>query len=71
MELAAAGENHKALRMIAQKLIEAAAEGKMDAIKEIADRMDGKPSQQLNHANADGDGPAEFVYKTIYEQKPG
>ena len=45
MELAAAGGDHKALRAIAQGLIEKATEGDVAAIKEIADRLDGKPAQ--------------------------
>ena len=48
MELAAAGEDHKALRMIAAKLIEQAASGDKQAIKELADRTDGKSVQQLD-----------------------
>lgn len=35
------------LRSIAEKLVESALEGKMDAIKEIADRLDGKPAQAI------------------------
>lgn len=45
IELAAA-EDHKQLRGIARKLIEAAAAGELQAIKEIADRIDGKPAQE-------------------------
>lgn len=48
MELANAGENHKQLRAIAQKLIEKAATGDMQAIVELANRTDGKPSQQVD-----------------------
>ena len=55
MELADAGENHKKLRQIAASLIASAAEGKIDAIKEIADRMDGKPAQA--HIGGDEDDP--------------
>lgn len=47
MELNAAGNNHKMLRRIAQALLMNAAEGKMDAIKEVADRIDGKSVQQI------------------------
>lgn len=47
MELNAAGNNHKMLRKIAQALLMNAAEGKMDAIKEVADRVDGKAVQQI------------------------
>jgi hypothetical protein len=56
MELAALGEDSKALRSIARSLIAAASEGKMDAIKEIGDRMDGKPAQAV--IGGDEDDPA-------------
>lgn len=48
MELLAAGDDHKALRMIAAKLIEKATEGDMQAIKELADRTDGKVPQGVD-----------------------
>lgn len=54
MELAAIGDDSKALRMIARSLIAAASEGKMDAIKEIGDRLDGKPAQAIENGE-DGD----------------
>lgn len=47
MELASAGEDHKALRNIARKLIAKAEAGEDSAIREIADRMDGKPAQAI------------------------
>lgn len=46
MELAAAGEDHKALRRIAAKLVVMAEDGDMQAINAIADRLDGKPAQE-------------------------
>lgn len=48
MELAAAGEDRKALRRIARKLIANAESGDMQAIGMIADRLDGKPAQEVN-----------------------
>lgn len=42
MELAALGEDHKALRQVARRLIDNASAGDMQAIKELADRVDGK-----------------------------
>ncbi len=49
MELAALkDEDPKALRSIAKKLLEKAAEGDLQAIKELADRTDGKAVQQLD-----------------------
>lgn len=47
IELAAAGENQKALREIARALIEKARTGDLQAVTELANRIDGKPTQQL------------------------
>ena len=47
MQLAAAGEDHKALRAIAQELIGKATNGDVAAIKEIADRLDGRPTRSV------------------------
>lgn len=49
MELAAAGEDNKALRAIAKNLINLAQKEEMaalPAINAIADRLDGKPAQE-------------------------
>ena len=43
MELATAGDDHKALRVIARRLIAKAEEGDMQAIQQVADRLDGRP----------------------------
>lgn len=50
MEIKAAGEDHKALRAIANALLLKAQEGDIQAIKEIADRLDGKPLQEQQHS---------------------
>lgn len=47
MEIAAAGADHKALRAVAVKLLELAQSGDMQAIKELADRTDGKVPQAV------------------------
>lgn len=47
MEIAAAGPDFKALRLIARRLLDKAIAGEDAAIKEIADRMDGKPAQSV------------------------
>jgi hypothetical protein len=60
IELAAAEGNQRGLRLIARKLIEAAEEGKMDAIKELADRMDGKAPQAIV---GDEENPLEVVHR--------
>ena len=49
MEIAAAGEDHKALRAIARNLINLAQKEELaalPAINAIADRLDGKPAQE-------------------------
>lgn len=64
IELAAAENNQRGLRVIARKLIEAAEEGKMDAIRELADRVDGKVPQAIA---GDTENPVEFVHKIVRE----
>jgi len=51
MELAALGEDDpKALRGLARQLLTiAAAEGGLYAIREVADRLDGKPAQAITN----------------------
>jgi hypothetical protein len=49
LEIAAAGDNHRALRKIARNLIALASRRNMQAlpaITAIADRLDGKPAQE-------------------------
>ena len=54
MELAEMGDDHKGLRKIARKLIGVATAGEIAAIKEIADRLDGKPMQATEVTGKDG-----------------
>lgn len=49
------GDARKKLRMLAEKLVEAGLEGDVTALKEIGDRLDGKPAQALT---GDPDGGA-------------
>ncbi len=59
MELAALGEDDpRGLRGLARKLLASAAEGDntLAAIKEVADRLDGKPAQAI--IGGDEDDPA-------------
>lgn len=42
------------LRAIAEKLLDMASEGDIQAIRELADRMDGKPKQQTEFTGEDG-----------------
>ena len=44
------------LRAIADKLVEAAEAGESWAIREVADRIDGKPMQAIEHSGEIGDG---------------
>lgn len=46
MEIAAAGADHKKLRSIARALLSKAEEGDLQAIQQVADRLDGKPAQE-------------------------
>jgi hypothetical protein len=47
MEIASAGDDHKALRAVAQALLGKAMMGDVQAIKELGDRLDGKPAQAV------------------------
>ena len=62
LQIAEAGEDHKALRRIALALMERAASGDVQAIKEVADRMDGRVPQ--GHGQDDELGPAQVVIVT-------
>ena len=48
MEIAAAGEDHKALRKVARALLDKAGEGDVPAINALADRLDGKVPQAVD-----------------------
>jgi hypothetical protein len=62
IELAAIGDDQKALRQIARNLIRMAMDetGKLDAIKELADRSDGKVPQAIVGGDED-DNPVSVV----------
>ena len=66
LEIAAAGEDHKALRKVAQALLTKAAAGDVHAIREIGDRMDGKVAQAV--VGDDRSGPLMIVTGVI---RPG
>lgn len=42
------------LEKLADKLVDCALAGEVSALKEIGDRLDGRPSQQLEHTGQDG-----------------
>jgi hypothetical protein len=46
------GNNPHRLRAIAEKLIEKAEQGDLQAIREIADRLDGKPAQLIDRGES-------------------
>jgi hypothetical protein len=58
-------EAHKTLRRIAGAMIDAGIEGDIQAAKEIRDTIDGKPSQQIDIANPEGE---EFKVKATIER---
>jgi hypothetical protein len=58
MESAGDGDRRK-LRAMADKIVELALDGDIQAIKEIGDRLEGKPAQRTEIVGDDG-GPVEF-----------
>ena len=66
MELAAAGEDMIKLREIARTHIEKAAAGDMQAIKELADRLDGRPAQMLEHSGPDSEPITKIVNEIVH-----
>ena len=66
MELAAAGEDMKKLREIARTHIEKAAAGDMQAIKELANRLDGRPAQILEHNGPDSNPIAKIMREIVH-----
>lgn len=62
---AIAQDDGKRLREIAEKLLTMAADGEIQAIKELADRTDGKAMQAIEASGPDG-GPIQ-VEKIVRE----
>jgi hypothetical protein len=60
MEIAAAGEDRKALRKVAKALMHKAEAGDVQAIRELADRLDGKVPQAVV---GDDEHPSVTGYK--------
>lgn len=59
-ELAALGGDSKALRSVARQLIAQADSGDLQAIKELADRIDGKVAQAIIGGD-EGDPPVKIT----------
>lgn len=53
------------LRQAAEKLLDLAADGDVPALRELGDRLDGKPTQQLDLANANGEA---FKFEKIVRE---
>lgn len=66
---AGSGEGKDKLRDIADKLVTEALAGNMQAIKEIADRIDGKVAQQVNVADNEG-GPLQLTIVSFADATP-
>lgn len=54
------GKIRKRLSILADNLLKAAMAGDMQAVKEVGDRIDGKPKQQTEVSGADG-GPLQVI----------
>ena len=61
------GGRTKKLQRVADKLVDLAVEGNITAIKEIADRLEGRPTQTIA---GDSEKPHEVVIRIIDPTKP-
>jgi hypothetical protein len=66
MELAAAGDNMKKLREIARAHIARCEAGDMQAIKELADRLDGRPAQMVEDSRPDSAPITRIVHEIVH-----
>jgi hypothetical protein len=55
-------EDYKRLHAMAEKLYEKAAEGDLAAIKEVGDRLDGRPTQQIDQIT-EHSGEVTYTWK--------
>ena len=60
------GVDLKKLRQIARAHIEKAASGDMQAIKELADRLDGRPAQMVEDSRPDGEPITRIVHEIVH-----
>jgi hypothetical protein len=66
MELAAAGDNMKKLREIARAHIARCEAGDMQAIKDLADRLDGRPAQIPEQNDSDSAPILKIVREFVH-----
>ena len=66
MELAAAGDNMKKLREIARAHIARCEAGDMLAIKELANRLDGRPAQMVEDSRPDSEPIRRIVHEIVH-----
>lgn len=68
LEKRGGGDRLKALDELAEKLLDAVANGDLGAIKELGDRIDGKPKQQVE-MTGDPENPVAFteIRRTIVD----
>lgn len=59
------------LRLAAEMLLTKAAEGEGWAIKELADRLDGKPAQSVQVSDADGNNLFSHIQVTLVGKNAG
>lgn len=62
------GKKTKRLEALADKCVERGLAGDMQAIKEIGDRLDGKPAQAVN-LSGDPENPITFIERVIVKAK--
>ncbi|MSX98129.1 MAG: hypothetical protein F2743_08460 [Actinobacteria bacterium] len=74
MEIAEAGENLRALRAIARNLIAQAGKDEtsaLGAIKEVADRLDGRVAQPIAGADGEGAVQMEHIFRWMKQSENG
>ena len=69
LELRCKSDGQKALVEIAKQLLEKAAEGDMTALKELGDRMDGKPRQAIDVGGQPGNPVITELKRTLVDPK--
>ncbi|HMF22537.1 MAG TPA: hypothetical protein VKG24_10470 [Pseudolabrys sp.] len=63
------GDAMKKLRQLARAVIEKAEAGDLQAFKEVADRMDGKPAQMLEHVG-EGEQRPQIIFNVTPYVRP-